>query len=276
MKRFLAMVLSAVLLLSMTACSVAEKTPEPPEVYVPSADIEVAVCAVSEKAKVVTRRLSDKELTGVVLICVYFDAEGHQIREAERIECTFSTQDELSIWTFSAPAGCVYMDAAIAEVTYGDATKSTCAGVNTWVDQTVAAFTVEGQQKKLEEMAGSAGAAAEKCDAVEYSVEAPKDNTMSLKLKNTSDKEIADVVACLLWFDAQGAPIDMGGVLVDNSEKVSAKNLAVDEEASYTVNAPEGAASAKIIIQNVTFADETVWANDYVYEWSVINWESAQ
>ncbi len=280
MKRFLAIVLSAVLLLSMTACSVAEKTPEPPEAYVPSADVEVAVTLVNSEltgnARVVTRRLTDKELTSIELTCLYFDVNGNKMQEQERIECTFSTKDKLSIWTFSAPPGCEYMETIVSAVTYADGTKQTCPGVTTWAEQTAGAFTKDGYEKAMTEMAGKEGAAAEKCDAVEYSVEAPKDNTMSLKLKNTSGKEIADVVACLLWFDAQGAPIDMGGVLVDNSEKVSAKNLAVDEEASYTVNAPEGAASAKIIIQNVTFADETVWANDYVYEWSVINWESAQ
>jgi hypothetical protein len=275
MKRFLTIILSAVLLLSMTACSIAQNA-EPPEAYVPSQDIEVAVCIVSDEAKVVTRRLSDKELAWFEMICVYFDAEGKQLGEAERIECTFSTQDELSVWSFTAPAGCVYMDATIADVTYKDLTKSTCAGVMTWVDQTVAGFTVDGYEKAMEEMAGKEGAAAEKCDALEYSVEPPEGNTMDLKLKNVSGKEINEVIACLLWFDAQGTPIDMEGVLVDNSEKVSAKTLAVDEDASYTVTAPEGAASAKIIIQDVTFADETNWTNNYVYEWSVANWAAAK
>lgn len=280
MKRFLVMILSAVLLLSLAACGVVDKTPEPPEAYVPSKDIEVAVTYVNSEltgnARVVTRRTSDKELTGIDLACVYYNVNGEQIREYERIECTFSTKDDLSIWTFTAPVGCEYLEAVIAAVTYADGTKETCPGVSTWAEQTVQAFTVDGYKKAMTEMAGKEGAAAEKCDAVEYSAAAPENNTMSLKLKNTSGKEIADVIAYLLWFDANGAPIDMKGVLVANSEKVSAKNLVADEEATYTVNAPEGAASVKAIIQKVVFADETVWENDYVYEWAVVNSAAAE
>ncbi len=280
MKRFLVMILSAVLLLSLAACGVVDKTPEPPEAYVPSKDIEVAVTYVNNEltgnARVVTRRTSDKELTGIDLACVYYDVNGKQIREYERIECTFSTKDDLSIWTFSAPAGCKYMEAVISAVTYADGTKETCPGVSTWAEQTAQAFTVDGYNKAMTEMAGKEAAAAEKCDAVEYSAAAPENKTMSLKLKNTSGKEIADVIAYLLWFDANGAPIDMKGVLVANSEKVSAKNLVADEEATYTVNAPEGAASVKAIIQKIVFADETVWQNDYVYEWAVVNSATAE
>lgn len=279
MKRVLALILSAVLLLSLTACGL-DTTPEPPEAYVPSQDIAVAVTYVTSEltgnARVVTRRTSDKELSGIDLICVYFDSNGKQIQEYERIECTFSTKDEMSIWTFTTPVLCEYLEATIASVTYADGTKSECPGVSTWADETIANFTVENYEKKMTEMAGKEAAAAEKCEAVEYSVEAPENKAMSLKLKNTSGKEIANVIAYLLWFDANGAPIDMDGVVVPNSEKVSAKNLVADEEATYTVNAPEGAGSAKIIIQEVVFADETVWENDYVYEWSVTNCASAE
>lgn len=275
MKRFLAMLLSAVLLLSLAACTVADTTPETQEAYVPSKDIEVAVTYVNSEitgnARVVTRRTSDKELAGIDLACVYYDANGKQIRDYERIECTFSTKDDLSIWTFTAPVGCEYLEAVIAAVTYADGTKETCPGVATWAEETAKAFTVDGYKTAMTEMAGKEGAAAEKCEAVEYAVEAPENNTVRLKLKNTSGKEITDVNAYLLWFDANGAPVDMKGVLVSNSEKVSAKNLVADEEASYTVNAPEGAASVKAIIQEVVFADETVWENDYVYEWAVVN-----
>lgn len=275
MKKIMAMILSAVLLLSLAACGVADKTPEPPEVYVPSKDIEVAVTYVNKEitgnARVVTRRTSDKELKGIELACVYFDASGSQLEECERIECTFSTKDELSIWTFTAPVLTEYMKTAIAAVTYADGTKEVCPGVDTWAAETVAGFTVDGYKNEMKELAGKEGAAAEKCDAVEYAVEAPENGKVSLKLKNISGKEITDVNAYLLWFDANGAPVDMKGVLVANSEKVSAKTLAVDEEASYTVTAPEGAASVKAIVQKVIFKDETVWENDYVYEWAVVN-----
>lgn len=282
MKRLLAMILSAALLLSLTACGsvLGNDSTQTPEVYVPSKDIEVAVTYVTGastgNARVVTRRTSDKELSGIDLACVYYDVNGKQIREYERIECTFSTKDEMSIWTFSAPARTSYIEAAIAAVTYADGTKETCPGVSAWAEQTAAAFTVDGYKKALEEMAGKEAAAAEKCDAVEYTAAAPENKEMSLKLKNTSGKEIADVIAYLLWFDANGAPIDMKGVLVPNSEKVSAKNLVADEEATYTVNAPEGAVSVKAVIQKVVFADETVWQNDYVYEWAVVNSAAAK
>lgn len=280
MKRILALVFSGLLLLSLAACAVTEKTPEPPEEYVPSADVEVVVALVNKEltgnARVVTRRLSEKELTGIELTCLYFDENGTKMQDAESVECTFSTEEKVSVWTFSAPTSCEYVEAIVSTVIFADGTRETCPGVTTWADRTAAAFTVEAYRNKMEEMAGKEGAAAQVCEAVEYSVETPVDNTMRLMLKNISGKQITEVVACLLWFDAQGAPIDMGGVLVENSEKVSAKELAVDEEATYTVNAPAGAATAKIIIQEVTFADETVWENDYVYQWSVVNCDLAQ
>ncbi len=268
MKRILAMILSAMLLLSMTACTGADLLSGKDETYVPSADVAIAVTHIGDKAKVVTRRTSDRELSGVELVCVYFDAQGIQLGQYEHVECTFSNQEKLNIWSFEAPVGCVHMDVAVAAVTYADGTKHPCPGVSAWAEETAKAFTPENYETQA--------AAAEKCDAVEYSVEAADGGELSLKLKNISGKEISEVIACLLWFDEAGAPVDVDGLLVDNSERVSAKNPTPDEEAAYTVDTPDNGADAKVIIQEVTFADGSVWENDYVYEWSVANWETAK
>jgi len=261
MKRLSAILLSAMLLFSMAACGRSEE-------YIPSADITVALTHVADKAKVVTRRTSDWELSDVELICVYFDAQGQQLGKYERVKCSFTTKGEVSIWTFAAPEGCAYMDAAVAAVTYADGTENICPGATTWAKKTAQAFTPANYEKQA--------AAAEKCDAVEYSVDPAQENGLSLKLKNISGKEITEVIACLLWFDENGSPIDMDGMLVDNSERVSAKELDPDKESAYIVDKPEDAATARVIIQEVVFADGSVWKNDYVYEWSVENWDSAK
>lgn len=272
MKKFVTTILTAVLLLSLAACGMA--TQEPPEAYVPSADIEVAIAFIDNgTAKVVTRRTSDKELTSIDLCCVYFLNGGGQVGEAETVQCDFETKGELSIWTFSAQPLSEYMECIVSSVTYADGTKQTCPGVSTWADETIQSFSVDDHNKKMEQMANKEAAAAEKCDAAELSLGTPADGKLELGVKNTSGKEVTEVVAYLLWFDANGAPVDMKGVLVSNAEKISAKTLAVDEDATYTATAPEGGATVKGIVQSVTFADGTAWENNYVYEWAVSNYK---
>lgn len=272
MKRIVAMILWAALLLSLAACGKAAQ--DAPEAYVPSADIEVAIAFVENgTAKVVTRRTSDKELTSVDLCCVYFLNSGSQVGEAKTVQCDFETKGELSIWTFTAQSQSEYIECAVSSVTYADGTKQSCPGVSTWADETVRSFSVDGYNKKMEALANKEAAAAEKCDAAEISLGTPADGKLALGVKNTSGKEIAEVVSYLLWFDANGLPIDMKGVLVPNSEKISAKTLTVGEDATYTATAPEGGATVKGIVQSVTFADGTVWQNDYIYEWAVSNYK---
>lgn len=275
MKKLLALFLAALLLCSLVACDIG--TENEPETYVPSEDIEVAIAVVqSGKAKAVTRKLSDKELKSIDLCCVYFDIDGKPVGEAELVQCDFSQDAELSIWTFTAAAESQYMKAVIASVTFADGTEHTCPGVNSWANLASLGFNVETYTAELAEMKNKEGAAAEKCDAVETSLGTPAEGKVELTVKNTSGKEIDEVVAYLLWFDTEGNPIEMNGVFVPNSEKISAKTLAVDEEATYTATAPEGAASAKGIVQSVTFTDGEAWENEYIYEWALTNYGKAQ
>lgn len=273
MKRIIAMLLAALMLLSMAACGSVEE--ETPEVYVPSEDIEVAVAFIDNgTAKVVTRKTSDKELKSIDLACVYYNGNG--TGSSERIQCDFSSEGTLSIWTFTAQTGSIYMDAIIASVTFADGTVHTCPGVDSWVSLAKLGYSEEDHNKKMEALATTEAAAAEKCDAVELKPGTPAEGKLELGVKNNSGKEINEVVAYLLWFDAEGKPIDKKGVLVANAEKISAKTLAVDEDASYTATAPENAASVKAVVQSVTFTDETVWENIYVYEWAVVNCGAAE
>lgn len=273
MKKLLALVLAALLLFSLAACG--GITEEEPEVYVASQDIEVAVAVVqSGKAKAVTRKLSDKELKSIDLACVYFDLSGKQVGEAETVQCDFSQDADLTIWTFTAAPEAQYMEAIVSSVTYADDTKHTCPGVSTWASTTSALFTPENHASKMETMASKEAAAAQTCDAAAITLGTPAEGKLELTVKNTSGKEVDEVIAFLLWFDAEGNPIEMNGVFVPNSEKISAKTLAVDEEATYTATAPEGAASAKGIVQSVTFTGGESWQNDYIYEWAIVNYGS--
>ena len=108
MKRVLAIILTAALLLSLGACSIFE-----PEAYVPSANVEVAVAYVVETdktdgnlydtAKVVTRRLVEKDMTSITLACVYYSSTGSQVGEYEYVECDFTEQNKFSLWEFDVP-----------------------------------------------------------------------------------------------------------------------------------------------------------------------------
>ena len=275
MKKLIALILAALLLCSLAACDAL--TEKEPELYVGSEDIEVAIAVVqSGRAKTVTRKLTDKELKSIDLCCVYFDLSGKQIGEAELVQCDFSQDAKLSIWTFSAAPLSQYMEATIASVTYADGTKKECPGVSTWANATGTLYSTEIYTNKLETMAGKEAAAAQTCDAATITLGTPTEGKLELTVKNTSGKEIDEVVAYLLWFDAEGNPIEMNGVFVPNAEKISAKTLTVDEEATYTATAPEGAASAKGIVQSVTFTGGESWANDYIYEWALVNYGKAQ
>lgn len=281
MKKIISLLLAAMLLLSMTACGIVGAPQETtPEVYVPSADIEVVHAYVVEGAltgniKVATRRLSEKALKSMELTCVYYSASGEQVGESETIECTFSQQNKFSVWTFSATSLPAYVEAIVSSVTYEDETKSVCPGVSTWVKTSSATFTAEKYAKQLEDMAKTEAAAAEKSD-VTCEVGQIEEQKVGIALTNTGDKEIAEIMLYVLWFDATGAPVDMKGVFVPNTENVTAKSLAVGEKATYKVSAPEGAASAKAIVKEITYADETVWENDFTYEWAFSNYNGAK
>ena len=269
MKRIIALLLATVLLLGMAACGANKE--EPRVEYVPSEDIEIAVTYVDEMAKVVTRRTSDKKMTGIVLACVYFDELGTLLRAFEQIECTFSSDNALSVWSFTPPIGCTYVEAVIDSVIYADGTTKVCSGVSTWAEDIAANFTVAAKEKQFADMVAKEAEEAKKCDAVTYKTEVLTDGTMELTLENKSGKDIEKAVFYMLWFDKNGAPIDMDGVLVSNSETVSAKQLKAEETTTYIVSVPEGAASVKTIVQTINFADETTWTNDLVYEWAVAN-----
>lgn len=281
MKKIISLLLSMVLLLSLAACGVPAKEPEPPEAYVPSEDIEVVLTRVVEGAlngniKVVTRRTSEKELKAMELTCLYYDASGKQLGEAEKIECTFSAHGKFSIWTFTATGLPAYAEAIVSSVTYADETKSVCPGVSTWVQTSSATFTVDKYEKAMADMAKTEAVAAEKCDAVSCAAGELAEQKLRVELTNNSEKEINEVIVYALWFDEAGAPIDMKGVLIPNAENVSAKNLKPEEKAAYKISVPEGAASAKLIVKEITFADNTTWENDFTYEWAFCNYKTAK
>ncbi len=268
MKKVFAMIAVFPLLVSLAACGGNYE----PEAYVASNALVVETAYVDGQAKVITRKTTDKELSGVKLACVYFDAAGQQVGEFEVIEGDVVKKDVVSSWTFDAPAGCVYVEAIVAGVTYADGTAENCPGVDTWAKDTAATFNAQAQKTALT----AAAAEAENCPAVTYTVEEMKDTSVDVELTNTGDQAITEAVVYSLWFDAQGDPVDIGGNFAKNAKRSSLKDLAAGENASYTVPAPEGTAKAKMVIETVTFADGTIWENAAVYKWLAANRNTAE
>lgn len=271
MKKVFAILLAVAVLLSMAACG---DTGEQQQVsYKASTDIEVALAFVDGNARVVTRKLTDKALKAIDLVCVYYSINGYQQDEYEIVGCEFSSENELSIWTFDVPIGTAYMDAAIASVTYADGTKEECPGVSTWASTTSALFSVETYQKRVDDMKKLQGAAAENCPAAKTTVSAVTEGKLPIEITNTGDKDISKMVLYVLWFDEAGMPVACNGPVVSNSENISSGELTAGETANYTVDPPETAVNAKALVKSITFADETTWENEYVYEWSFVNYK---
>lgn len=275
MKKIMAMILAAVLLLSLAACGAAGKNSL--EAYVPSEDFEVAVAFVDRgAAKVATRKISDREVSAIELACVYFDGNGEQVGQSEQIQCDFTTEDSLSIWSFAAAQSSKYMEVVVSGVTYADGTQHACPGVSDWIQATVKSFSIEKHKQKMEKLATEEAVKAQQCDAVELNLEAPVNNEQNVGVKNLSGKKIATVTIYQLLYDPDGVPMDVKGVFIPNAKKISAEILDVGEEATYTVVVPEDTTTVKGIVQSVIFEDGSVWENNYVYEWAVCNYETAK
>ena len=265
MKKVLTILLAAMLLVSMTACGL-ETTQ--PEAYVPSAEIEVALAFVDEEATVVTRRLVEQELKAIELACIYYAQNGYRLGTYELVECTFSTQDTLSIWNFEVPDTCAYMEATVASVTHSDGTKNTCPGVSAWGEKSV--LDLQTYARNTQEMKKLQGTAAESCPAATVTLGALKDGRQKLEI-TAGEQAIKDMTLYALWYDEAGAPVDCDGIFVKNAETISSGEMDAKETAAYSIEAPAGAAKAKLIIRKVNFTDDTSWENAYLYEWAFVN-----
>ena len=279
MKRILAIILTAALLLSLGACAAFE-----PEAYVPSANVEVAVAYVVETdktdgnlydtAKVVTRRLVEKDMTSITLACVYYSSTGSQVGEYEYVECDFAEQNKFSLWEFDVPIGATYMEAVVSKVSFSDGTQETCPGISTWAKTQAEAFSVESHEQKRIDLSYSAAADAEVCPGAELTIGTWDESGLNVQLANTSGKDIEKVGIYALWFDADGQPLALDGVVTPNAELINASDLVVDETATYTVTEPEGAEFVKVIINTVTYTDGESWTNNYFYEWAYVHYDS--
>lgn len=270
MKKVFAILLAVMLLLSMTACGGAT-TQQEPETYVPSTEIEVVLAFVQERAVVVTQRLVEKELKAIELACCYYDAAGNRI-SSERVECTFSTQDTRSIWNFNVPSGCEYMDAIVASVTYPDGTQNVCPGVSTWIDLGIVT-NLQTRETEFQNMKKLQGAAAENCPGATATLGELAEGKQKVEI-TAGDKATKNLVLFVLWYDEAGAPVSCDGSYVKNGEGISIGELKADEKATFSFEAPEGAAKAKTIVRQITFADDTLWQNEYYHEWAYVNYSA--
>lgn len=270
MKKAFAILLAVVMLVSMAACG---DKGEQKNSYAGSIDIEVALAFVDGNARVVTRKLTDKTLKAIDLACVYYSTSGDQQGEYEVVGCEFSSDSELSIWTFDVPIGTAYMDAAIASVTYADGTKEECPGVSSWASATAALFSVEAYEKRVSDMRKNQATAAQNCPAAKAAVSVVAEGKLPIEITNTGDKDISKMVLYVLWFNEAGMPVACNGPVVSNSENISTGELTAGQTGNYTVEPPETAVNAKALVRSITFADETTWENEYVYEWSFVNYK---
>ena len=271
MKKLFALLLCAVMLLSLVACG--KEQPAEPEAYVGSEDVEVAVAYVNDTARVVTRKLTDKEMKSIELVCVYYDQAGQKISDA-KIKCDFSQDTKLNMWNFAVPVGCVYVDAAIAKVYYADDTTYSCPGVTTWIEQSAASFTADSFSAKVAQIKANEAAAAANVSQLSVSFADVEEGKVNVVLTNNNELLLNQAVLYLLWFDENGQPVDRGGVFVPNAGKISADNLKAGETKTYAINAPEGAVKVKGIVQKLDYVDSPVWDNMYIYEWAIANYTS--
>lgn len=268
MKKLIAILTFAALLFSLAAC--APSTP-PAEDYVATEAMEVVVAYVGSQAKVITRKLSEKPLSGIKIACVYYDATGAQVGEYEIIEGEIVAEDEVSVWTFNAPVGSVYIDAVVAGVTYEDGTVENCPGIDTWAKGAAAVFDPETRRTLMEARAEKA----EQCPALTLKTEFTTDDGLQTTVSNVGDKEIDSVILYNLWYDKDGLAVDVGGAMAINATRSSLSDLAVEETADYTIPTEEGTAKAKQVVEMIHFTDGTSWYNDYVYDWLAANQGSA-
>ena len=268
MRKAFAILLAVMLLVSMAACG--GKVPQKePEVYVPSTEVEVSLAFVEEDATVVTRRLVEQDLQAIELACIYYAKNGYRLGTYELVECTFSKQDTLSIWNFEVPDGCAYMETTIASVTHLDGTKNTCPGISAWAEgKTV--LDLQAYDQNVQKIKEEQGAAAESCPAAAVTLGLLETGRQKLEI-TAGEQAIKDLMLYALWYDENGTPVDCNGIFVKNAESISSGAMDAKETASYSVEAPAGAAKAKCIIRKVTLDDGTVWENPYFYEWAFVN-----
>lgn len=270
-KQFAVLTLAA-LLLSFAACGDILSQPTAPEVYVPSDAMEVVVSYMDGRAKVITRKTTQKELTELSLACVYFDAAGNRLGELAVMEGAVEVEEAVSSWSFDAPLGSAYVEAAVAGVTYADGAKEVCPGVDTWATETVAAFQAESRAAKLKKQADQAKA----CPAVTIKTEFTKDEGLVVQVSNISQKEIENVLVYTLWYDEAGLPVDVGGAFARNATRNSLAELELGEDATFTIPTEAGAAQARQVVEKVIFTDGEIWENAYVCHWLAANLESAE
>lgn len=272
MKKLYGLCLAMAMLLSLNACKSSVSPPTEPEAYVSSDAVSVVVSYMDGKAKVITRKITEKEITYLDIACIYFDQEGKPLGKFEKIEGAVEVEDAVSNWSFDAPVGCAYLQAAISAVTYADGTKERCPGVDTWVAETTASFDVESHIESLQKQA----ALAETCPVLALDWEFTTQEGLVTKVKNQSEQEIDNVIIYTLWYDTEGLPVDVGGSFAQNATRAALAELAVGDEARFTIPTEEGAAKAKQVVEKVIFADGTIWENENAYHWIAANLEFAE
>ena len=266
MKRVITLLLAAALALSIAACGKKEANKGVNNIQVAVAFME------NEQAVVVTRQTGDKELKSLELTCLFYDEEGKPIGETEIITCETNYKSTFHTWTFvpAFPVASKYVEATVSAATYADDSKDTYSGVKTWEEESRAAFSLESYQQKLEAIGDNEAKVAADCREVTFSATIAE-GALNVTVKNESKKQIEKLELYILWFDEAGRPIDMKDMPFKNSEKLSATNLAADQEGQYVVTPPEYAASVKGVVKDITFADGTIWENTYMYEWAMVN-----
>ncbi len=268
MRKILVILLAAALALGCLACAPIEAEPVP---YEPAKEISVTATFVENGiGKFATRAEKDAGVKDIEVACLYFDEEGNALKDVELIACEITDGDLLNIWEVSVPSGCAYLAATVAAVTTD--TKTSCPGVDTWAEETVAAFSPNAYEQSLKAMRKKNLAA--KYDMVSYSFKSWDNSVLKYTVKNETEKDMDSVHLYVLYYDKDGKPVSTGSNLCSNSKILESLDLKAGEEATFTVSVPEGSAGIKAVIDSITYADGEVFQNPYIYEWLISNYQT--
>lgn len=275
MKKAFALLLAALLLVSLSACVLDSTGNEEPKVpYVPSDKATVASSyMVNGTAKFIISLSDGADVKDVGVACMYFDENGKLLSEYETISCSVSGEKRTS-WETSAPANCLYVVATVAYTIDSSIQKVECKGLDTWAKETEENFTVAGHKKQMEAWAQE-GAKAETCEYVKIDSLTVTDGVLEVGLTNLKTQDFPQVHVYLLLYDENGYPIDGGGKTCPNCKLVNLPNLRSEETATYTYTVPAGTVSAKCIISAVKNDEATLWSNEHQFDWLYSNYATA-
>ena len=267
MKRAITLIMLMCILITFAACK-----EETPSAYSPNPDAEVTVAYIyNGTANIATRILAEQQPKSISLTFIYYDITGKQIDARRLVECQIFDNSDTHLWQISCPEMAVYMDCVVYEVKHADNTVSQATGIEIWEDDSIHTFRIDTYQDNLDKRLSEPAAEAESTPYANIALLSWNETEITVSLDGLNEHEIDSVYLFALWFDENGEPINVGACdYCLNGELMLAK-IDNPDASTFIFDAPDGAASAKVIVHSVDFTDDTFWMNPYCYQWIVYN-----